>query len=224
MRIIWNANEKYFEAQFSQGDQWQADKDLASEAGFQTDGPPAWIWRATKAASLTKLKLSANALPVPVVINVTREALDAYNRLRTIEDRDAELRKFVKDQKKLQRKEQERTKIAAQHEDVEIEPEYEPAHYREIPKYWATKTSISRDDLPADTLARLVRHESVIHQELWTKPIGICVICGDNLYFPEEPPMCFWCDGRGKEKFFENLLDNGENSGNIEVASGISGL
>jgi hypothetical protein len=224
MRIVWNANEKYFEAQFSQGDPGQGDKNLASWAGFQTDGPPAWIWHSAKAASLTKLKLSASVLPTPVAISITKPALDAYNRLRTIEERDAELRKFAKDQKKLQRKEQERTKIAAQHEDVEIEPEYEPTHYREIPKYWAGKTSISRNDLPADALARLVRHESFIHQELWAKPIGACTICGDNLYFPEEPPMCFWCDGQGKEKFFENLLDNGENSGNIEVASGISGL
>ncbi len=208
MRILWNENEKQFEAQFSQGDQWQSDKDLADASGFSTDGPPAWIWRTTKAATLTKLQKTYPAGVSPS-ITITRTALDAYNHLRAIEERDAELRKFAKEQKKLQKKEQERSKIAAQHEEGdEIEPEYEPTCYREIPVYWTSKTEITRAGLPGDILARFVRHESFTHQELWAKPIGVCTICGDNLYFPEEPPVCFWCDGLGKEKFFEELLDN----------------
>lgn len=204
MRIIWDQNENQFEAQFATGEQWQSDKDAASSAGFRTDGPPAWRWRATKAAVLTKLKASASTLSFSP-ISITREAMDAYNRLRAIEDRDAELKKFAKEQKKLQKKEQEQRQIEAEREPGdEVEPEYETRHYRTIPEYWKGKHEITRDDLPADTLARLSQRESIPLRK--AEPIGKCSICGDNLYFPEEPPNCWWCEGRGEEKFFDELL------------------
>jgi hypothetical protein len=206
MRILWNENEKQFEAQLVKGDQWESEKNLVSDADFKTDGPPSWVWHVAKAAALTKLKSSASALPVPVAINITRSALDAYNRLRAIEEKDAELKKFAKQQIKEQRRSQERAKIKAVLGDEEIEPEYEAAHYNPVPDYWRGKQEITLGDLPEGIVARLSQHESIPQRR--AEPIGMCKICGDATYFPEDLDSCFWCTGSGEEKFFENLLDN----------------
>jgi hypothetical protein len=203
MRILWNENEKRFEAQFSTGEMWQSDKDAAQGAGFRTDGPPAWIWRATKAAVLDKLKTNRPASGLAI----TKEALDAYNRLRAIEERDIELEKFAKEQKKLQKKEQERAKIEAEREDgEEVSPEYETTRYRPVPEYWKGKHEITRADLPADVVARLDKHEPVPVRK--AEPTGKCKVCGEPTYDPEESDFCLWCSGHGEENFFEELLDN----------------
>ena len=202
MRILWNENEKQFEAQFATGDQWQADKDAAQAAGFRTDGPPAWRWYTEKAATLTKLKASASTLSFSP-ISITREAMDAYNRLRKSEESVEELKEYAKQQKKLQKKAHEREQIKAE-QDGEVEPEYEARHYYKVPEYWKGKHEITRGDLPADTLARLSQRESIPLRK--AEPIGKCSICGDNLYFPEEPPNCWWCEGRGEEKFLDELF------------------
>ena len=207
MRILWNENEKQFEAQFAIGEQWQSDKDAAQAAGFRTDGPPAWRWLTAKASVLTKLKAqaSADALHVPA-LSITREAMGAYNRLRTIEDRDAELKKFAKEQKKLQKKEQEQRQIESEREPGnEVEPEYEARHYRRVPEYWKGKHEITRADLPADVMARLDQRQPIPVRK--AEPIGKCKVCGEPTYDPEESDFCLWCSGRGEEKFFEEIIN-----------------
>lgn len=203
MRITWNENEKQFESQFATGDQWQADKDAASSAGFRTDGPPTWTWRAQKASVLTKLKASASTLSFSP-ISITREAMDAYNRLRKSEESVEELKEYAKQQKKLQKKAHEREQIKAE-QDGEVEPEYEARHYYKVPEYWKGKQEITRDDLPADTVARLNKHE-LLPVRRDAEPIGRCVFCGELTYEPEQSDRCLWCEGRGEEKFFDELL------------------
>ena len=202
MRIIWNQNEERFEAQFGSGDEWQRDQSAASASGFHTDGPPAWTWYSGKASSLDRLKKQ-----IPSGIVVTRPALDAYNRLHAAEQKNEELKTWAKEQKKKLKKEQEHEKIEAQREaegDEKCEPEYEARVYREIPEYWKGKQEITLADLPADILARFVQRESIPQRR--AEPIGVCTICGDNLYYPEEPLKCWWCEGRGEEKFLEELI------------------
>jgi hypothetical protein len=201
MRILWNENEKQFEAQLTKGEMWQADQAAASDAGFRTAGPPAWIWRATRAAVLDKLKTNRPASG----LTITKEALDAYNRLRAIEDRDAELKKFAKEQKKLQKKEQEHRQIESEREPGdEVEPEYEVRHYRKVPEYWKGKHEITRADLPADVMARLDQRQPIPVRK--AEPIGKCKVCGEATYDPEESDFCLWCSGRGEEQFLDELL------------------
>jgi hypothetical protein len=208
MRILWNADEKRFESQFSPGGMWENDKVAAQAAGFHSDGPPAWIWYASKASCLTKLKESRSSISA---LSITREALDAYNRLLAIEQRNDELKAWAKEQKKKLKKQEERDKIEAQHEadgecGGDVEPEYQERHYYPLPDYWKGKTEIGRDDLPADVLARSVQREFISTER--AKPTGTCGICGESIYFYEsqDPPICFWCEGNGEEKFFEELI------------------
>lgn len=202
MRIVWNKNEQQFEAQLAQGDAWRNEQAIASGAGFKTDGPPAWVWRTRKAAVVTKLKESRSSLSA---LSITYEALDAYNRLLAIEQKNAELKAWAKEQKKKLERDEERKQLDALHGDNSeaVEPEYEPSHYYTTPEYWKDKTEITRTDLPADFLARFDKHE-LIPQRRATS-IGNCPICGDVMYYPEGP-TCLWCDGKGEEKFLEELL------------------
>jgi hypothetical protein len=200
MRITWNENDKQFETQVAK-DSWQNDKEALQAAGFRTDGPPAWIWRTNKATVLAKLKESRPASG----LTITREALDAYNRLRESEQQVEELKKYAKEQKKLQKTAQERARIEADREDgEEVEPEYETSGYHSVPEYWKGKHEITRADLPADTLARFDKHESIPQRR--AEALGRCRICGDATYYPEDPDLCMWCEGRGEEKFLDELF------------------
>lgn len=205
MRIVWNDNEQRFEAQFSQGEQWTLDQSAASSAGFHTDGPPSWCWHTQKASVLTKLKAQTSASASPLPLSITKPALDAYNRLRAIEERDDELKKLAKEEKKRQKREKEKREIKAVLGDESIEPEYIGQHYHEIPEYWKGKVEITRSDLPADILVRYIQREHV--RSTQAMPIGKCKICGDPTYdFIEDPDLCFWCGGNGEEKFMEELI------------------
>lgn len=219
MRIIWNENEKQFEAQFAQGDAWDGDKDAAQGAGFRTDGPPAWVWRTSKASHLTKLKESCRPISG---LSITREALDAYNRLLEVERKNDELREYVKQQKKQQKKAAELAHIEADSEGEQVEPEYEPQHYHEIPEYWRGKHEIGRGDLPADILARSVQREPVSLRTPRAVPTGTCVMCAGPVYFYEkqDPQTCLWCETRGQESFLDDMLDNSTESVIVVSAAG----
>lgn len=57
MRIVWQAEQNRFVAEFSAGDQWRLDKDAAKAAGFRCTGPnEAWIWYTTEASVVLALK------------------------------------------------------------------------------------------------------------------------------------------------------------------------
>jgi hypothetical protein len=202
LRITWNQNEERFEAQFTPGEHWQADKTAAMDAGFKTTGEPTWIWFVHKSAALAKLREHRPGSG----LTISKEALDRFDYLQRVEQKNAELKAYAKEQEKRVKREREREKITALHEkDGEVvEPEYEPSHFRATPDYWQGKSEITRADLPADVMARFDKHESIPQRR--ATPLGVCVICGDNLYFPEETPTCWWCEDRGKEEFLEELV------------------
>jgi hypothetical protein len=221
MKIVWSDNEKRFEAQFAPGENWQTDKDAAQSAGFKTDGPPAWIWHVSTASALALLKKA-----LPSGITITREALDAYNHLQQVEQKNAELKAYIKEQKKLQKKAQEHTKIEAQREDIEegckLEPAYEPQHYHAMPEYWKGKDEITRADLPADIVVRSLQHEPIPQRR--AEMTARCVMCNDPIYFYEkqDPPTCLWCETQGQEKFLDDLLlDNNPESATVDLQAGI---
>lgn len=202
MRIIWNPNEERFEAQFVTGEQWEADKTAAMDAGFKTTGPPAWTWFVLKSAALAKLREHRPGSG----LTITKEALERFNYLQGVEKKNAELKAYAKAEEKRIKKEREQEKIREQREengDGECEPEYEPRYYREIPDYWKGKSEITRGDLPADVLARFDKCESIPQRRAET--IGNCPICGDVMYYPEGP-TCLWCDGNGEEQFLEEMI------------------
>jgi hypothetical protein len=100
MRIIWNSEFKQFEAQLTPGEYWTQDQQAVKTAGFRTEGPPEWKWIAFRAAVLTKLRESK---PVSG-LSITPEALEHYKRLLAQEDRNAEVRKALKEAKKAAEK------------------------------------------------------------------------------------------------------------------------
>jgi hypothetical protein len=202
MRITWNKNEERFEAQFTSGPEWHADKAAAMDAGFKTTGEPAWVWFVHKSAALAKLREHRPGSG----LTISKEALDRFNYLQKVEQKNAELKAYAKEQEKRIKREREREKIAALHEkDGEVvEPEYEPSHFQATPDYWKGKNEITRADLPADVMARFVQHESIPQRR--AEPLGKCKICGDSTYFPEDSDLCFWCTGSGEEKFLEELI------------------
>jgi hypothetical protein len=155
MRITWNQNEERFEAQFASGEQWEADKTAAMDAGFKTTGPPAWVWFVSKSVALAKLRSHRPGSG----LTISKEALDRFNYLQGVEQKNAELKAYAKEQEKRVKKEREQEKIQKQREedgDGECEPEYAAHYFRETPEYWKGKDEITRADLPADVLARFV--------------------------------------------------------------------
>lgn len=75
MRIIWNENRSWFQAELTQGELWQNDKDSLQAAGFRTEGPPSWTWYATRSKTLTKLR---DLKPKSGIV-LTELALEKYN-------------------------------------------------------------------------------------------------------------------------------------------------
>jgi hypothetical protein len=100
MRITWNPDFKQFEAQLSAGEHWSGDQQAVKAAGFRTEGPPCWRWIAFRAAVLTKLRESKPASGIVI----TPEALEHYKRLLAQEDRNAEVRKALKEARKAAEK------------------------------------------------------------------------------------------------------------------------
>jgi len=189
MRIIWNPNEQRFEAQFSAGEYWSSDQTAAQDVVFHTDGPPAWLWFTSKATPLVKLRSNRPASG----LSITADALAAFNHLQEIEQRNAQIKAALKEAQKAQ------TKVQREYEREEQIGDFEP------PVYWQGKTSISRDDLPADILVRSLRHELIPQSR--AVPTNACVICGDPIYFYElqEPPTCLSCE-KGTDEFLDSVL------------------
>lgn len=77
MRIIWNEEHSWFQAELTQGELWQDDKDSLQAAGFRTEGPPSWIWYCTRSKPLNKLR---DLKPKSGIV-LTELALEKYNFL-----------------------------------------------------------------------------------------------------------------------------------------------
>lgn len=92
MRLVWNKQERSFEAEFQD---FKGDLEAVKAAGFKTSGPPSWVWYATKASQLDKLKEKR-----PASLTILEDALLEYQKLKKEEDEKAALLNELKAAKK----------------------------------------------------------------------------------------------------------------------------
>lgn len=97
MRIIWNDQHSWFQAELSQGELWQDDENSVQAAGFRTEGPPTWTWYCTQSKPLNKLR----DLRPKSGITLTELALQKYTFLENKAAEKAALKKKIKELKKL---------------------------------------------------------------------------------------------------------------------------
>lgn len=93
MRIVWNEQENYFQAEIVfVVDQWREEIDTLKLAGFKYSGDPSRQWYATKASALNKLRKN----PPKSGILITELALEKYKKLNEQEETNAALKKEFK--------------------------------------------------------------------------------------------------------------------------------
>jgi hypothetical protein len=97
MRILWNEQENWFQAELGLNEFWKDDMDLVRSVGFKTTGPPQWIWHTTKASHLNKLR---DKKPKSG-LTITETALEKYKLLNDQEQKKIELKKRFEKAKKL---------------------------------------------------------------------------------------------------------------------------
>ena len=173
MRIVWDDQDNRFLAELTPGEQWRDDKDSIQAAGFQTDGPPSWIWFTRKASVLIKLRDSKPKTG----ITLTEVALEYFKQLHQKEEQKSALKKQFKDAQKKAKKESKDPEISGLVELVIPEKGY----------------------IDASDLAPI---ESKWKSPMFSKPDVFCIVCGDPLYlpFPDYPDICIWCDKVQREK------------------------
>jgi hypothetical protein len=89
MKILWNEQRNWFQVEL--GEPWRDNMELVRSVGFKTSGPPEWIWRATKASTLNKLRSKSQSLVI------TELAFEKYKILNEQEQSKIELKKrFLK--------------------------------------------------------------------------------------------------------------------------------
>ena len=98
MRIIWNIEENWFQAEYQRDE-----VELLKAAKFKTTGPPSWAWYTFKASSLDKLRDSKPASG----LTITEVALANYKVLSEQETKKKELKKLF-----------EKGKVAAQRDQA----------------------------------------------------------------------------------------------------------
>src|ERR1700676_2235437 len=90
MRIIWNIEENWFQAELTPGDNWRDDMESVKKAGFKTTGEPLWLLHASKASALNKLR---DGKPKSGLV-ITEVALANYKLLNDQETKKQELKKL----------------------------------------------------------------------------------------------------------------------------------
>jgi hypothetical protein len=96
MRILWNEQEHWFQAELGLGEFWRDDMELVKHVGFKTTGSPGWIWHTSKASILNKLR---DAKPKSG-LSITELALEKYKSLNEQETKQSDLKKeFLKQRK-----------------------------------------------------------------------------------------------------------------------------
>ena len=101
MRIIWNDQDKSFQAELTPGDLWRGDMEAAKAAGFRTAGPPSWTWSTQKASVLNKLR---DHKPESG-LTLTEVALSHYKQINEREEKKAALKKQFQELQKKAKKE-----------------------------------------------------------------------------------------------------------------------
>jgi hypothetical protein len=178
MNLRWNQELCRFEAQLGSGG-FKADLAAVQAAKFKCDGPPTWTWYSAHALPLKYLREHR-----PPVLTIEAEARAQYERLLPIEEKNAEVRAKLAEEKKVIKKQQ--AKIERQEALVEIK----------IPE----KGYIGVEDLPP-ALPFKVSHQ------ITPQPHVLCFVCGAPTYtyeYPEgmEHPACLYCQ--------KIVLDNAE--------------
>jgi hypothetical protein len=124
MRIIWDNENNWFQAELSLNENWRDDADLVRSIGFKTDGPPAWVWHTTKVSILDKLREHRPKSG----LTITEVALEKYKSLKEKSDKKHELKKlFVKAKKVAETTAADETRKTYEHPElgtcVYVEPE-----------------------------------------------------------------------------------------------------
>lgn len=164
MNLRWNNVEKRFEAEFSAD--FQGDLDAVKAAGFRTTGPPDWVWHTLKIPVLDAIR-TTNRPASNVTIN--DDAKEIYLRLKGIEDKNAEVKKALAEERKRQKK------LKKLDEKCNWLPE-------------------GKEYLTADDLAPCEPPEPRPAYPDSTGPP--CVHCGSRIWFYEkqDPPTCLYCE------------------------------
>jgi hypothetical protein len=175
MLITYNTTEHRFELSLLSGAPWQAEMDLAKQAGFKCDGPPSWTWATSKALIVAKLKEHR-----PTVLEITPQALEEFNKLIHQEQENQKIIDQVKELKKEQRKKE---KKAERVEEL----------LTSIPAYWQGKDQIGREDLPQELIERLSKRTMLT---IGKSSNTLCQYCHEPVYFYEkqDPPTCISCE------------------------------
>ena len=163
MNIRWDQLEKRFVAEFSSD--FQGDLSAVKAAGFKTDGPPNWIWYATKVATLNKLRIDCR--PVSG-LTIDNDALAIYAPLNQIEEKNAEIKHQISEERKRLAKE----KQLAERDTCDWLPE--------------GKEYLDASDFPSRE-----PFLSTICSAPYQGPL--CVVCHGPIELPHDPPICLWC-------------------------------
>ncbi len=170
MNIRYNAAFRRYEAEFTSD--FNGDLSAVKNAGFKTDGPPAWVWYTAKIPVLNKLR---EHKPVSG-LTITPDALEVYKVQAEQEARKAELKKqFSVLEKKAKKERKDKEQEAATSTLFNI-PEGQ---------IW-----IGPEDLPPKPPFVSELPVPVPHKGPW------CHVCGQPVYLYElqEPPTCLWCE------------------------------
>lgn len=96
MRILWNEQENWFQAELGLREFWRDDMELVKHVGFKTTGSPSWIWHTSKASILNKLRDGSPKSG----LTITELALEKYKTLNEQETKQSDLKKeFLKQRK-----------------------------------------------------------------------------------------------------------------------------
>jgi hypothetical protein len=96
LRIIWNEQENWFQAELTPGESWRDDLDSVKLAGFKTTGEPSWQWYTSKISALNKLR----SRPPKSGLVITELALEKFKLLSEQLHKKQELKKTYEKLKK----------------------------------------------------------------------------------------------------------------------------
>ena len=164
MRIIWNAEEQKFQAEFA-SNHWRDDMEAAKAAGFKTSGPPAWLWTTSKASVLNKLRKNR---PVSG-LTLTEVALEKFKFRDKQDTAKTELKKAFQAASKATKK-------------ASLDPRISGLTTMKVP----ARGYIIASDLPPYTPV----YTPFIRP---APPEELCLICDEPIYFYEHV-VCLWCE------------------------------
>lgn len=168
MRIIWNEEKSWFQAELTPGNLWRNDKDSIQAAGFRTEGPPSWIWYTTSSKTLNKLRESKPQSG----LTITELALQKYQA--------------------LEKKAAEKTALKKQVKKIKKDLGIGPGALHES-KYYFDR-DMGFECVVVEPKKSDYKWVAPKHPD----PPARCVVCGDGLYWPDFNDICLWCDNLQK--------------------------